>query len=755
MKLKHKFTFIVLLLSTISVNAQHLFKYTRNDSIEVEKAGTVFKNAWAGGMNNPQLNHMDVNFDCVKDIVIFDRSSNAVRVYLNDNISDDPSYTYAPEYARFFPDDLKNFMLLRDYNHDGKEDIFTSRILGFRVYRNVSDTALKFVEMTDYLKSNTNGEPTSAVYVLPVDYPCIDDIDSDGDLDILNFNQAATEPYFYENITPSNNLDTIILESDKSCWGKFHEDHMTDSLVLNSYCGGRVSGNPGSGNVARHPGATLTTLDLFGNGLKDVLLGDVGYNNLVMLRNGGDIDEAYMTTVNYHYPDPYPVDMPTFPASFFLDVDNNSRNDLVVAPNERDNGMDTGNVWYYKNFGANNHPNFQLQKKNFLVGEQVDVGTMALPVLADISGDQIPDLIIGNIGYFENYDPYNFITTYNSRITYYRNNGTATNPSFEFVTDDLAGISSTGFTRIAPAIADLDGDGDNDMIFAENNGALSFYRNIAPPNQEADFVLVEDTFMGQLFGIQPTPFLFDVDGDNAKDLLVGQHNGNIRLYLNQGDSTNPIYTLSATDTLGGIFNYYPGYKSNAVPFIGKIDGGTNNILVIADGDGNLMYYDGLDNNFMGNFTLIDSMKVSNSMIGVTGANLDGSDSLELIVGERTGGLMYLNMDAVGYAYSPYPRDTCPPIIDDIEDLHKNNGNDLSIYPNPNDGTFKVKIQVQKSGAGTLTIVDMAGRRVVRQVINLSKGLNEIDISGTGVQNGVYIVQIQVGGQLLREKLIVR
>ena len=320
----------------------------------------------------------------------------------------------------------------------------------------------------------------------------------------------------------------------------------------------------------------------------------------------------------------------------------------------------------------------------------------------------------------------------------------------------MAGISASGFTRVAPTIADLDGDGDNDMIIGENNGSLSFYRNIAPPNQEADFVLVTDTFMGQLFGVQPTPLLFDVDGDNAKDLLIGQKNGNIRLYLNQGDSTNPIYTLSATDTLGGIFNYYPGYKSNAVPFIGKIDGGPDNVLVVADGDGNLMYYDGLDNNFMGTFTLIDSMKVSNSMIGVTGANLNGNDSLELIVGERTGGLMYLGMDEDLYNYSPYPRDTCVIIIDDVEDVLGIHENMFKIYPNPNNGSFKVVLNdIQNGGSGYMTILDMTGKIILRKSLNTIRGKNELEISRTGIPSGVYIVQIQVQDQFFREKLIIR
>lgn len=737
-------------LFAFSIHAQHTFKYTRNDSVEIEKNGMVLKNAWAGGLNNPQFNHMDVNYDCVKDLVIFDRSAKVVRVYLNEGVVDDPSYIYAPEYSRFFPDDIKDFLLLRDFNNDGKEDIFTfNGLSGFTVYRNVSDSVLSFELMTDYLKVST----TNAVYALGIDYPCIEDIDNDGDLDILSFNQFGIKLQYYENITPPN-MDTLILKADGSCWGKFYENQLNDSLVLGASCKTSVSGNPGGGNVARHLGATVNAIELHGHGLKDVLLGDIGYNNLIMVRNGGTVDDAYMITVDYHYPTgPDAVDLPTFPGSFFIDVDNNDRKDLIVVSNERDRGMDTGNVWMYKNFGSNNLPNFQLIKKNFLVDEQVDVGTMALPVLADISGDQIPDLIIGNLGYFESYNSNTFQLVRNSRIAYFKNTGTATNPVFEFVTDDLAGISSKGFTRIAPAIADLDGDGDNDMIFGENNGSLSFYRNIAPPNQEADFVLVEDTFMGQLFGVQPTPLLFDVNGDNAKDLLVGQKNGNIRLYLNQGNSTNPIYTLAATDTLGGIFNYYSGKESNAVPFIGKIDGGANNVLVVADGIGNLLYYDGLDNNLMGTYTRIDSMKVSNSMIGVTGANLDANDSLELIVGERTGGLMYLNMDSVGYAYSPYPRDTC--VIIGVEDLKDNMNNRPNIYPNPNKGTFKVRMDVLNSGRGDLMIFDMTGKIVLKQSLNLVSGHNELEVSKVGIPSGVYILQIQIQEQVLKQKLIIQ
>ena len=219
---------------------------------------------------------------------------------------------------------------------------------------------------------------------------------------------------------------------------------------------------------------------------------------------------------------------------------------------------------------------------------------------------------------------------------------------------------------------------------------------------------------------------------------------------------NPQPYSAATDTLGGIYNYYPGYESNAVPFIGKINGGTDNVLVIADGIGNLMYYDGLDNNLMGTYTRTDSMRVSKSMIGVTGANLNGNDSLELIVGERTGGLMYLDMDEDRYSYSPYPRDTC--VISSIYEMKGSQGdseNLLDIYPNPNNGSFKIKLDVQNPGTGYLSILDMAGKTIIQHTYMFNKAANEIEVSGIQIPAGVYIVQIRVNDQILRQKLVIQ
>ena len=748
-----QFTLITMLaLVTTTAISQNLYKYTINDSVAVFKNGTQFLEPWVGGMNNPQFNELDVNFDCVMDLVIFDRSGDLVRVYINDNVPNEISYHYAPEYARFFPLELEHFLLIRDYNNDGKPDLISSRPGGMRVWKNISDSTLKFEVFAELLRSNGN----SNVYAINIDYPVVDDINDDGLLDILSLNIQANFVHYYKNV--SVHPDSFTLETDNKCWGMFYENVLNDSIVLGANCKGGEgdeNGEGGSSSAARHSGGAMLTLDLFANGVKDLLLADMGYPNMVRLKNGGDPNAANMISVDYHYAGngSKEIEIPTFPASFFIDINNNGRKDLIVSSNQLDGGIDTGNIWFYDNFGADNNPNFEFVSENIFVKNQLDFGTGALPVLTDVTGDGLADLLVGNVGYFLDFDDNFFQTDYESSIGFYKNIGNDSTPIFEWVTNDIAGLSAKGFTRIAPTFGDLDGDGDNDLLFGENNGSLSYYTNEALPGQMPDFQLVTDTFMGQFFGVQPSPFLFDVDGDNLLDLLVGQKNGNIQLFLNQGTITTPLYTLSATDTLGGIWNYFPNITSNnAIPFIGKVNSSGENILITSDGKGNLKYYTGLDNNLMGNYTLVDSMKVSKSFIGVAGADLNGNDSLEIIIGERPGGLVFLSLDEDAYNYSPYPIDTCH--IDGVWEWNDTKNDQFEIIPNPNNGDFRFSIEANSNSVAELSIVDLSGKTTRVSSHQLNTGTNDIYLSNTNLNPGIYIVHIRVNNKVYQSKLVV-
>ena len=732
----------------LSFTAFGQYKFAPDSSVSVWKNGSEMREPWAGGMNNPQFNEMDVDFDCVTDLVIFDRATNGVKVYINNNIPNEVSYRYAPEYSRFFPKELVDFLIVRDYNNDQKPDLISYRPGGFRVWKNVSDSTLKFELFSDRLPAIVFGN-VSNVYCIPIDYPVFDDINGDGLLDVLALNVFGTFISFYENV--STHPDSFVLERTNTCWGNFFENQLTDSLVLNAQCKGGGSTQSGA---QRHTGASMLTLDLYGNGLKDLLLSDLGYSNLIQLRNGGTIGEADMISVDYHYAGngSKVVDFPTFPLPFFMDVNNNGRKDLIVTSNQRDGGLDTGNVWFYDNFGLNNNPNFAFDSDNLLVGEQIDVGTGAFPVLADISGDGLNDLIIGHVGYFDSFDSDFLTTEYTSSLAYYKNVGTDSVPVFEWVTNDLAGISAKGFVRIAPTIADIDGDGDNDLLFGENNGSLSFYRNVASSGQMADFQLEADTFMGQLFGVQPSPFWFDVDNDGLLDLMVGQKNGNIHLYLNQGDSINPLYTVTVTDTMGGIYNYYPAFESNAMPIVAKVKSSESYQLIVADGIGNVRFYDGIQSNWNSAYTLTDSIRVSNSYIGVAGADLNGNDSLELIVGERTGGLLFFAQNEAAYNYNPYPRDTC--VISSIREPRVQEKG-FAIIPNPTSGEFRMELAFARSSQAVISIYDLTGKLVFNQGVSVLSGDNNISVQPSNLPQGVYVVTVRSESEQYRSKLVVQ
>src|SRR3990172_2656333 len=134
------FLFLIFNLQLVTFNsfAQH---YTRTDTIAVYVNSDTLKFPWAGGHNYCQFSDVDLNFDGIKDLFVFDRTGNKITTYINGGTPNKVDYTHAPQYEKMFPD-LQYWALLADYNCDGKEDIFTASIYpqaqAIRVYKNTS-----------------------------------------------------------------------------------------------------------------------------------------------------------------------------------------------------------------------------------------------------------------------------------------------------------------------------------------------------------------------------------------------------------------------------------------------------------------------------------------------------------------------------------------------------------------------------------------------------------------------------------------
>ncbi|MBM3185344.1 MAG: VCBS repeat-containing protein, partial [Bacteroidetes bacterium] len=302
-----------------------------------------------------------------------------------------------------------------------------------------------------------------------------------------------------------------------------------------------------------HAGSTVLAIDMNGNGIKDLILGDVAYPSLILLINGGTSvnSNSLMISVNPNFPsNTTPVNMQLFPAAYWVDVDFDNKKDLIVAPNAKNVSENETSLVKYKNSGTNTTPNFIFETKSFLQADMIEHGTGSIPVLVDIDNDGLEDLFVAN---FFSYKP---TLTKESKISYYKNTGSSTNPVFTFIDSDFNNLSQTNLgLRLIPTFGDLNGDGKKDLILGLENGTLCFLKNTTTGSNPtfATAVLNYTDNLGQIINVgqYAAPQLIDLNKDGKLDLVIGNKTGELKYYENIGSTLIPNFQLKNT-LLGGV-----------------------------------------------------------------------------------------------------------------------------------------------------------------------------------------------------------
>lgn len=730
---------IVGVASCMSVSAQVQKDVYRRYTGAVVKQGATEKTlAWCGGVNTPQFGMADLNKDGKDDLVIFEKSVSKVRTFIQKSPG---VYTYDPFYESGFPEMVTHYMKLVDFNRDNVPDLVHYNFYGANIcFGYYSNAQLMFKPEKELWHKTASGVP-ARLYIAPGDIPVMEDLDKDGDIDIVSYHVGGYTMYHYDNCSIEDGVtgDSVSMCVKDQCWGKVYQGFDPDKLLLGYVCGSEQVSCKGCTTPAAKPTDgpnSICALDMDGDGDWDLLNATHASRNMIYMRNGRNIygRDTIIAQDAAWEANGVRMSVSDFPAAFHIDIDQSGKKDLLFAPTTN-NTENYNSILFYKNIGTGSTNNFVYQTNHYMVDKMIDLGSSSYPIFYDYDKDGKKDLFVGSEGYYDTVTGNNF-----SRISYFRNTGTGIGKfSFELVTEDFLGLGVKRWRGAALSIGDLDNDNLDDLVIGRTDGTLAFFKNYSgSPANQPDWKLTVDTIRNFSdnavldVGSNAAPCLYDISNDSRADLIVGTRNGNLVYIKNTGVIPGRLQLERKTNNLGGISK---STDANLMPYIGTTDNDGKHYLVLGSINGRLERYSGVRNGENATYTLIDSAYSyinigRDSRTAPAFANLD-NDTMglhELVIGNVAGGLFFYRQDYKA----------------GIEEAARHSA-DIRVYPNPATNTLNVNWDVSfNNGLVNVKLVSVTGATIVSHKYGISASNATIDIQT--LAQGLYYCIVESGGE---------
>jgi len=409
----------------------------------------------------------------------------------------------------------------------------------------------------------------SGVPSLPFSQPRFADMDADGDLDMI-LGSTADKPMFLTNTGTSTSPKFT-----------FIDDIFSSVNELDAEIG--------------------VCYDIDADGDLDLISG--GYTGLQLYRNTGNVLNAEFSKVTDFF---LGLALGSNPIPDLGDIDNDGDLDLLVGFSE------SGLIKLYTNSGSDSSAIF-LESSALTIA---DAGLYAYPVFCDPDNDGDLDILSGR-------DGYNFY--------YYKNTGSITNGNWSSNSTVFSGLGGDTYFN-SPAMADINGDGKQDLIYGTYIGPLNYYRNSGTSTSPS---WTENTslFGGVIdIGSASTPYFIDKDRDGDLDMVTGTQMGDIKLYRNDGSPTAPAFTYATT---------YTPLKHSLYSFVSfaEVTGDVSYDALVGDFNGNIYFHEGSGYSFV---PASSAMIIDN--VGGWSAprfiDLDNDGDQDIVAGNEDGYLIY-------------------------------------------------------------------------------------------------------------------
>jgi hypothetical protein len=330
----------------------------------------------------------------------------------------------------------------------------------------------------------------------------------------------------------------------------------------------------------------------------------------------------------------------------------------------------------------------------------VDAQSFAAPVIDPFSLDTFHEISVPELADLDGDGDLDLLVRDgNSNFQYFENIGTSQSPDFNDPILDPFGLPSS-YYHGTPCFVDLDNDGDLDLISGGGGGAFQYFENIGSASNP-----IFDSPTENPFGINPPDYMMmaefcDLDNDGDFDLMIGGYYygyGSFNYQKNNGSASTPSFAPGQWNPFGITDAYY-----FTTPAIADLD--MDGDLDLISGSfyyGEFYFYENTGTDSNPQFALpqinpfgLTSPSGANVITFPAFGDLDDDGDIDILLGT----LSYYTSHLFFY------ENTSPAGLDEPI------GTNLVVYPNPSDGKLFVKCDYPISW---IEIIDVQGRTLLK------------------------------------------
>lgn len=249
-------------------------------------------------------------------------------------------------------------------------------------------------------------------------------------------------------------------------------------------------------------------------------------------------------------------------------------------------------------------------------GVDIVVLGYSVPSFVDWDNDGDNDLVIGE-------GP----SSSTGKVRVYLNAGTASNPQFSGFTyvqsngSDLT-CPGSGCLGCFPRVVDWNGDDKKDLLVGQADGKVKIFLNTGmdenPTFDAGTFVQVGPSGSKTTMdvGDRATPCVVDWNNDARKDLVVGALDGRIRVFINEGTDAAPDFRSTAFVRVTGAELLVSGTRSS--PDVLDLDGDGKKDILTGNTNGELFFYSNTGSDSEPNFAGYESVESDGVPIDLAG-----------------------------------------------------------------------------------------------------------------------------------------